>query len=393
MAPHKKAFIVDVLKFSLTAFGGAQAHIAMMHKKFVQEKKYVTAEELLEYNALTQILPGPSSTQTLVAIAYKFAGLRMAILAFFIWILPSAVIMTLFGIFYQKLNHFAQFGKIIEILKPMAIGFIAYSAYLLTAKVISSRFSIFLTLLSALTTIWMQNAYVFPSLLLVGIVGNYFFGKDFQQYAKEPLVFRWRKLLIFLGILLLFAGLGAIISRESYFSLPVRLFENFYRNGILIFGGGQVLVPLLYTEFVEMKMYLNTQEFLSGYALQQAIPGPIFAFTAYIGSMSLREQGTIAQALGGLAATLGINIPGFLFILMIFPTWEKLKQRKIVQRALLGIFSVSVGFAIASFFIMSSAITLNWQSGVIILATFLLLNFTRISATLLILAGVLLGMV
>jgi chromate transporter len=111
-----------------------------------------------------------------------------------------------------------------------------------------------------------------------------------------------RKVTYFIGILLLFAALGAFINRTSPFSLPVRLFENFYRNGILIFGGGQVLVPLMYTEFVEVKHYLSNSEFLSGYALQQALPGPTFAFTSFVGGITLSNQGySIAgQLIGAL---------------------------------------------------------------------------------------------
>src|ERR1700712_5219991 len=99
------------------------------------------------------------------------------------------------------------------------------------------------------------------------------------------------KVAYFIGILLAFAALGAVINRTSPFSLPVRLFENFYRNGIMIFGGGQVLVPLMYTEFVEVKHYLSNSEFLTGYALQQALPGPTFAFTSFVGGITLNNNG------------------------------------------------------------------------------------------------------
>ena len=184
-----------------------------------------------------------------------------------------------------------------------------------------------------------------------------------------------------------FALLGAIINRTSVFSLPVRLFENFYRNGIFIFGGGQVLAPLLYTEFVEMKHYLTTPEFMSGYALQQIIPGPLFSFTSFIGAMSVKGAGIGAQLIGSLAALIGINLPGLLFILTIFPFWDKLKSKKSIQSALIGINSVSVGFAIAAFFIMLQTINGNAIQLLIVAFTFVLLKFTKTPPSFIILLG------
>lgn len=385
-------FLFDVLKFSFIAFGGPQAHIAMMLKEFVEKKKYVTEGELIQYNALSQMLPGPSSTQTLVAIAYKLGGLPLAIISFLVWVIPSAILMLIFSIFFIKMGVGQRTANVVFMLKPIAVGFVAYSAYILTHKVLSNRFSYLLAILSVIITMYFQNAYAFPAIIILGIVGSILFGKSDQQFTSNPIPFNWKKLIPFFGILIFFALLGAIINRTSFFSLPVRLFENFYRNGIMIFGGGQVLVPLLYTEFVEMKHYLTSQEFLAGFALQQAIPGPLFSFTSFIGSMSMRAGGISGQILGSIAAVLGINIPGLLFILMIFPAWEHLKVRKSVQRALNGINSVSVGFAIAAFFIMSTQVVDQWQSIAIMIVTFLLLMWNKFAPSFLILAGLLIGL-
>ncbi len=383
---------MDVLKFTFTAFGGPQAHIAMMLKEFVEKKKYVTETELIQYNALSQMLPGPSSTQTLVAIAYKLGGIRLALISFFIWVLPSALIMLVFSIAFVHMGVGKRTANVIFMLKPIAIGFVAYSAYILIKKVLNSRFSYLLAIISSLLTVVFQNAYVFPIVIVMGTIGSILFGKGEISYEKNPVPFNWKKLIPFFGILILFALLGAVINRGSFFSLPVRLFENFYRNGIMIFGGGQVLVPLMYTEFVEMKQYLTSQEFLAGFALQQAIPGPLFSFTSFVGSMSMRETGIIGQSLGAFAAVLGINIPGFLFILMIFPAWEKLKVRKSVQRALDGINSVSVGFACAALYIMSLQVIDQWLSIFIVFVTFLMLLWDKIPSTYLIIIGLAIGL-
>lgn len=392
MENKKLKFLLDVLKFTFTAFGGPQAHIAMMLKEFVEKKKYVTETELIQYNALSQMLPGPSSTQTLVAIAYKLGGIRLALVSFFIWVLPSALLMLIFSIAFVHMGVGKRTANVIFMLKPIAIGFVAYSAFMLIKKVLSSRFSYLLAIISSILTVIFQNAYVFPIVIVLGVLGSILFGKGEISYEKNPVPFNWKKLIPFFGILIFFALLGAIINRGSFFSLPVRLFENFYRNGIMIFGGGQVLVPLMYTEFVEMKQYLSSQEFLAGFALQQAIPGPLFSFTSFVGSMSMRGTGILGQSLGSFAAVLGINIPGLLFILMIFPAWEKLKVRKSVQRALDGINSVSVGFACAALYIMSMQVIDQWINIFIVLTTFLLLLWDKIPSTYLIIIGLAIGL-
>ncbi len=384
--------MLDVLKFTFVAFGGPQAHIAMMIKEFVEKKKYVTEDELIQYNALAQMLPGPSSTQTLVAIAYRFGGLSIALISFLIWVLPSAIMMLIFSIVFVQYNLSDKIDNVIYILNPVAIGFVLYAAYVLTKKVLNNRFSYFLAALAAVFTFYFQNAFVFPLILFIGIIGSILWGKgDYEDHAVQYKI-NWRKFIVFFGILLCFAILGAIINRTSFFSLPVRLFENFYRNGIMIFGGGQVLVPLLYTEFVEMKHYLSSEEFLAGFALQQAIPGPVFSFTSFLGSMSMRAAGTSGQVLGSIAALIGINLPGLLFIIMIFPAWEQLKKKRFVQRALDGINSVAVGFALAAFFIMSAPIVNDRVSMSIIAFTFFLLNWNRIPSTFIIIAGLIIGL-
>jgi chromate transporter len=171
------------------------------------------------------------------------------------------------------------------------------------------------------------------------------------------------------------------------------LLENFYRNGILVFGGGQVLVPLMFTEFVETKHYMQASGFLSGFALQQALPGPTFSFTSYIGALSMKNfgYGFWGQILGGLIGVIGINLPGLILVLFIVPFWDDLKKISRIRHSLSGINAVSVGFIIAAFILLLIPIGLNWIFLGIMLVTFLLLNYTKISPPIIVLAGILLG--
>ncbi|MFW0715193.1 chromate efflux transporter [Pedobacter sp. N23S346] len=389
-------FIRNVVFFTFTSFGGAQAHLALLLKYFVHHTKFISEEELLELNALAQVLPGPASTQTLVGIAWKVGKLKLAIITFLIWILPTAAVMTLAAISYALLDQKQKFNDILEYIQPIALGIVAYGAWNLGKKVLSSQVSIFLAIASVVATFVLRNAYVFPLAILVGGIISSAIETPREETELRVKLFsnlNPRKLIYFLGALLVFALVGAIINRTSPFSLPIRLLENFYRNGILVFGGGQVLVPLMFTEFVEMKHYLPSTGFLSGFALQQALPGPTFSFTSYLGALSMKNfgYGVWGQVLGGLIGVIGINLPGLILVLFIVPFWDDLKKISRIRHSLSGINAVSVGFIIAAFILLLIPMGFNWLFLAIMLATFLLLNFTKVSPPVIVLAGILIG--
>lgn len=389
-------FIRDVFLFTFTAFGGAQAHLALLLKYFVKDVRYITEEELLELNALSQVLPGPASTQTLVGIGYKVGGLKLALITFLIWIIPSAALMTFAAISFAKWDQQQKFGEILEYIQPIALGIVAFGAFNLAKRVLVSQLTIFLAIAAVVITMVLRNAYVFPIAILIGGMISSAIGTPKEESELRVRLFsniNPKKLIYFIGVLLILASLGAIINRTSLFSLPIRLFENFYRNGILIFGGGQVLVPLMFTEFVEMKHYLNGTNFLSGFALQQALPGPTFSFTSYVGAMSMKTfgYGLTGQILGGFVAVMGINLPGLILVLFIVPFWEDLKKISRIKYSMVGINAVSVGFIIAAFILLVQPIGLNLMSIGVMVCTFLVLNFTKISPPIIVLAGILLG--
>lgn len=393
---RKIFFLRDVIWYTLTSFGGAHAHMGIMLKDFVKKRNYITENELLELNALAQVLPGPTSTQTLAGIAYKVGGLTLAVITFLIWISPSAVIMCLLAISYGSLDKKDTFDHILQFVQPIAVGIVAYAAFSFARKILISATAVWLALAAVIVTMILRNAYVFPILILLGgIISSALETPEEENVLKFRLFsnLNRNKVLYFIGVLLIFAALGAVINRTSPFSLPIRLFENFYRNGIIIFGGGQVLVPLMFTEFVEMKQYLSGPEFLTGYAFQQAIPGPTFSFTSFVGAMTMKNNGygITGQMTGSLVATLGINLPGLILVLFIVPFWNDLKKVTRIKNSLLGINAVSVGFFIAAFIFLFKPMAFNPLSAGLVAATFLLLNFTAVRTPLLIVAGALLG--
>src|SRR6201985_2900022 len=139
-------FLRDVTLYTFTAFGGPQAHIAVLLREFVEKRRYITEEELMELNALAQLLPGPSSTQTLVGIAWKVGGLRLAIVTFLIWILPSATIMCMAAISYSMFANKARFTEILRFVQPIAVGIVAYATYSFANRFLKTRVSTMLSI-------------------------------------------------------------------------------------------------------------------------------------------------------------------------------------------------------------------------------------------------------
>ena len=398
MKKRQLLFLRDVIIYTFTAFGGPQAHLAIMLREFVEKRRYITEEELMELNALSQLLPGPSSTQVLVGIAWKVGGLRLAIISFLLWVLPSATIMCLAAISYKLFADKAKFTEVLRFVKPVAVGIVSYATYTFANKFLKSRVSTVLAIGALIATLILQNAYAFPILILLGGIISSALETQPQENELRVKLFsnvNPNKVAYLVGILLLFAALGALVNQTSPFSLPIRLFENFYRNGILIFGGGQVLVPLMYTEFVEVKHYLSNSEFLSGYALQQALPGPTFSFTSFLGGITMGNKGgtIFGQVIGSVVAVIGINSPGLILILFIVPFWNDLKKITRIKNSLSGINAVAVGFMATALILMVRPFGLDWVAYLIVAATFLILNFTKIKTPVVIIIGIALGLV
>ena len=391
-------FIRDVIIYTFTAFGGPQAHMAILLREFVEKRKYITEAELMELSALSQLLPGPSSTQILVGIAWKVGGLKLALITFLLWIIPSATIMCIAAVSYKLFAGQTKFTEILRFVQPIAVGIVAYATYTFATKFLKSKISASLAVGSLIATLILRNAYAFPLLIMVGGIISSALETPAHESELRVKLFsnvNRNKVAYFIGILLFFAALGALVNQTSPFSLPIRLFENFYRNGILIFGGGQVMVPLMYTEFVEVKHYLTASEFLSGYALQQALPGPTFSFTSFLGGISMGNKGggVIGQVVGSLVAVIGVNMPGLILILFIVPFWDDLKKITRIKNSLNGINSVAVGFMATALILLIRPFGLNWSAYVIMAATFLLLYFTKVKTPIIIITGVILGLI
>ena len=381
-------FLKDVLKLSLTTFGGPQAHLAMMLRLLVEKRRYITEKELIELNALCQILPGPTSTQTLTAIGFQVGGPNLAYLTLLVWITPTAILMTLAGLAITYLGQHQISMNFLRFIHPMAVGLVAFAAYKISSRVVNTKTGIVLMILSAVLAYFFHSPWIFPVLLLAGGAVTAIRFRKHPQEKNKKIHVDWSNFILFIAVLLGAAALGA-----ATHWLPVRLFENFYRNGSLIFGGGQVLIPFMYSEFVDFKHYLTSEEFLSGFALSQAMPGPTFIFCTYIGTLAMRPYGLGGQLLGSLVATIGIFLPGTFLIFFIIRFWAELKKFRIIKASLEGINAVSSGMVCAAAILLYQPLESTLLNMSLVLATFALLFWTKIPSYLLIFTGILAGII
>lgn len=332
--PKHLNFLWDVFVLAATSFGGPQVHWALFLRRLVQEKQYLTEEELFEIQALCAVLPGPTSTQMITAIGLKRGGASLAYLTLVLWITPAVFVMTLaaYGMTYLRNRELVQF------VLPVGVGLILQAGWLMARKVIKSWMYVWILVATIGIGIMFATPYVFPLVLVLGGMVSSFNFREFPRQNKHKMVIPWANFHLYWGFLVL---LVLVAELTDYY--PLHLLENFYRNGSLVFGGGQVLAPVLYTEFVEFKGLIRSDDFLTGMALSQSLPGPLFALTSYLGVLLMKDYGFLGQLAGSAIGALGIFLPGTFLIFFVFRIWGQLKQFRFIRASLAGIQAASVG--------------------------------------------------
>jgi chromate transporter len=381
-------FLKDVFILSLTCFGGPQAHLAMFIKRLVQKHRYVTEAELMEMQSLCMLLPGPTSTQTISAIGFKLGGAKLSYLTLIVWILPATVFMgiTALGVSFIKPDTLL---KLTQFIKPMGVAFIFYAAYTIGSKVIGSKTSYILAIISAIAGFYFRSPYLTPLVIVLsGFVASFKYSMQ-EKRPKNTVKIQWGNFVLWAAVFI-----ASVIIGKITHSLPVRLFENFYRNGSLAFGGGHILKPLLYNEFVEFKKYLSPDEYLSGISIAEMIPGPTFSIASYVGSLSMRNWGVSGQILGSLVGSVGIFLPGIFMIFFVIRFWDQLKQYRGIRASLEGVNAASTGLTFAAgLSLFQPMMIANSLSFLTIGVTILLLALNKIPTYLIIILGLILGWV
>lgn len=402
-------FLKAVFIHSITAFGGPTAHIGMMMKTFVQKRPYVTEHELMEYNAFCQLLPGASSTQTITLIGYKRGGIPLAIVTLLVWILPACIIMGALSFLFQYIDKNQLGADIFKFIPPMAAGFLAYAAFTAFPLAISNTITWVIMIVSAVSTYFLfGHNWIIPSLIIAGGITTNVSRKRIPQVEQKPRKIKWWNFWLF-GIIFIVAGIVSEMARKDEWPnrKPINLFENTYRMGSLVFGGGQVLMPMMYEQWsvrpeaIKQRnpnvVQIDERDLYTAMGLVRAVPGPVFSIASFTGGMALKDMGTEMQVIGCLIGSIAIFLPSALLVLFFFPIWNNLKKYAAVYRSLEGVNAVVVGIMIASTIYIMKDISITGLKTVsfinlgVILLTFLLLNFTRIAAPFIVVGCLLLG--
>ena len=381
-------FLKDVFICSLGSYGGPEAHFGVFTDQMVIKKKYLTEEELVELIALTGILPGPSSTQTIVAIGHKIGGPILAFLTMLVWALPVLIVMTLLSFLSQFLAKMNISQDGLRYIGPMAVGFIALAAYRIGRKVVTDKITLMLLFLGGITTYFVREPWIYPIVLILGGVVSVATSKEKELWNRVKIDPPWPYLIAF-GIL----AIGSILFTLIWDNRILHLFESFYRYGYLVIGGGQVVVPLMYSELVEVNQYMTNEEFLTGFGLVQGLPGPMFSFSAYAGGMAARGGSVLTQVIGAAAGGIGIFLPGLLLIYFIYPIWENLKKIKGIKISLKGITAVAGGLISVSAIILMQKSGFTFDNIIVMLFTVLLLFTKKIPAPIIVLAVLVAGFI
>ena len=377
-----------------------------MMKTFVDRRKDVTKEELLEYNAFCQLLPGASSTQTLTLIGYKRGGVVLAILTLLIWTLPACILMGLFS-FFPATNI-----GLFRFIAPMTIGFLFFAAQkTFVISIYNTITRVILVVSTIATFVVFKWPWIFPILLVAGGFVTNLSSRRIPQKEVLPKKIKWGNIWLF-AIIFLLAGASSELARKNNWPnrRPLNLFENTYRFGSLVFGGGNVLIPMMYEQFVARPesqqlihrnpniIRVSKNDFYTGAGMVRAIPGPVFSVATYMGGIAMKDKSVSMQILGCFIAATGIFLPSALLVLFFFPIWHNLKKYAMVYRALEGINAVVVGIMIASaLYMMKDFYLVSWTDITINLAvigaTWALLNWTRLPSPLIVMIWLLLGWV
>lgn len=354
------------LRLGLTSFGGPIAHLGYFRSEFVTRRRWLTERSYADLVALCQFLPGPASSQVGIALGMSRAGYRGAFAAWAGFTLPSAVVLILFALGLSRYGALLSPGAL-HGLKVVAVAVVAQAVWGMARNLCMDRLRVTLMMISACVVLLEPSAWAQVGVMIAAGVAGLLLFKPEQRDGHDPLPIPLSRragaiwLSLFVALLI-----GLPILNQLLPSQTLALVDGFYRAGSLVFGGGHVVLPLLQAEVVPSG-WVSNEAFLAGYGATQAVPGPLFTFSAFLGaSMSLAPSGW----LGGLICLLAIFAPSFLLILGALPFWEQLRRSLHTQSALAGVNAAVVGLLLAALYqpVWTSAIFTAQDFGLALVA-------------------------
>ncbi len=364
------------LRLGLSSFGGPVAHIGYFRAEFVERRRWLDERSFSDLVSLCQFLPGPASSQVGIAIGLARAGWRGSIAAWLGFTMPSALLLVAFGYGMSVYGGIAGSGAV-HGLKVAAVAVVAQAVWGMAKTLCPDLARAGLAIFAALLTLALpSSAGQVGVILACGLAGYALLKLPHLPPAAHAGcgVSRRAGALALAAFFLLLAGLPMLASATG--STAAGVFADFYRAGALVFGGGHVVLPLLQAAVVPGGLVSNA-DFLAGYGATQAVPGPLFTFAAYLGTVMTAPFGGWT---GGLACLAAIFAPAWLVVVGALPFWEALRQRDGIQSALAGVNAGVVGLLLAALYdpVWTSAIHSRADFG-LALAAFGLLVVARVS--------------
>ena len=360
------------LKLGFLAFGGVAGHIAMMRRELVDRRKWISEQDFLDLFGIMNLIPGPSSTEMVIALGYWRAGWPALILAGVLFILPAMLMILALSWAYVGYGTLPAAQWILYGMNPMVIAIIADALLSLGRTALKTASLALMDVASLVLYFWGVSivAIIVSTAVLTAIVG-YWKTKGQQRD---------------LGIFPV-AGGGARVAIAAASAIPfsmTRLFLTFLKIGAVSYGGGYVLLAFLRADFVAHLHWLTDKQLLDAVAAGQITPGPVFASATFVGYLTGGMK-------GALLATLGMFLPSFIFIAIVFPFVPKLKGSPGARIFLDGINAVTVGLMAAVSWQLARGAILDAFTAVEAIVGLLILRRFRINSAWLILGGLVAG--
>ena len=366
---------LSFLLLGLTSFGGPIAHIGYFRNFFVKQKKWLDEKLYADFVSLCNFLPGPSSSQVGISIGYYLKGIKGAILAWIGFTMPSVIMLMLFG--YAILNYDSSIPQgILKGLKAIVVIIVFQAILGMSKNLLKDNIGYLITFFTALFLI------IFPSsfnqlicLIISGLIGVFVYREQKRKEENKKFFIKinfWKLLPLILFFLFLII---LPIINEIFNSNLLNLANSFFKVGSMVFGGGHVVLPLLKEEFVASGMIENDL-FLAGYGASQALPGPLFTFSSYLGIFLKSEINTLFT---GMFCLFFIFLPSFLLIIGTLSIWNELRKFDLIISAFKGVNASVIGLLIAALYdpIITSSLK-SYYDFILILISFAILFFTKI---------------
>jgi len=327
------------LRLGLTCFGGPIAHLGYFHEEFVVRRKWLDEKTYVDLVALCQFLPGPASSQVGFSVGLLRAGYLGAFAAWTGFTLPSAVALVLFAYGAGALTGTIGAG-LLHGLRLVAVAIVAQAIWGMARTLCPDRKRATIAVIAALIILFSSSAAAQIGAIVLGGVAGLLLCRGAPATASSPMVMPISRAagIAALSVFVILLG-GLPILGNVTASSGIALFDAFYRAGALVFGGGHVVLPLLREAFVAPG-WVSDDTFLAGYGAAQAVPGPLFTFSAYLGAVVSPNPHGLAGAAIGL---IGIFLPGMLVLLGTLPFWDSFRKREDAQAAMRGINAAVVG--------------------------------------------------